>query len=248
MPTDGRLSTACALTVLPSSLSACGRTETKSAQARLDNNRCLTPVPPSRAVGVSGARWARRRRAGGGVRRRGCRPASSTATRGPGAWIVRRSAPPSSRCVAYACRRRWGSAAGGRTLVSSLRPRTDRKSASRPARSSGRPSRSHRPTNHAASSPSGMSRSFPPCRGRGRAPGRGPSPRSSATASAERARTRDELSSAAAERERHVRKPSAHLLDLLERRCLRASRAWRKRGVRDARRAQRVADERPHRR
>src|SRR5581483_8819625 len=46
-------------------------------------------------------------------------------------WMTRRSAPPSSRCVAYAWRRRCGLGTSRRsTLVSSRRPRAERKTAS----------------------------------------------------------------------------------------------------------------------
>ena len=45
-------------------------------------------------------------------------------------WIVRRSAPPSSRCVANACRRRCGCGTRRRSVdVSRRRPRAERKSA-----------------------------------------------------------------------------------------------------------------------
>ncbi len=78
------------------------------------------------------------------ARRRGCRSAWSRARQWPSSsWIVRRSAPPSSRCVANAWRRRCGCGTRRRSVeVSSRRPRAERNSAfSAPRASSGRASR-----------------------------------------------------------------------------------------------------------
>ena len=150
----------------------------------------------------------------------------------------------------------WGWGKSRRSvLVSSRRPRAERKSASHaPRASAGRPSRSQRPSRQAASSPTGTRRSFPPLpRTWTCSRSRSTSPRSSPTASAERSpQAIDELDEGGVPQGERVvpGQPVDGLLDVAHPRRLRQpprpSRGERRLG--DARRAERVADERAHRR